>query len=161
MLAFSTFPFKRRDDNTFIVNLSSFYEGYPRLNALDPLNYYNVGVTNEYNFDVWYAFFILNTPDSFKQFLDLMINVYNGKDVIVLNDPRITYSTTLVESLIKLITERYGYISNIVNDPDDIPFIKDSSFSTEGLFVIDSDIQVYRERFGCETLESEPYDNSL
>jgi hypothetical protein len=155
MLIFS--PFECGDiNNTIVLNLSSYKEGFYRLKGLNPLNYYSIGISSNYEFDLWYANFIITNKDAYKEFIDIMRYLYNGVDVCILTDYRLDFSNLLVESLSKFISERYGYISNIIKDIDDINYIKDGEFTISGLLLLDKEFDQYIYTYGSKSLYSTP-----
>ena len=124
--------------HTKIYNISSLLEGYPRLKLLP----YNVMYSDDKEFDMAYAMYILNNDVVFYDMMRIIYNLFIGIDVyllITIDQP----SEIVTESLLKFIQQRYGYIGNRVNEPSDIQFIIDSDFSTLGIFNIDQD----KERF--------------
>lgn len=155
MLIFS--PFICGDpNNSIVLNLSSYKEGFYRLKSLNPLNYYPIGISSNYEFDLWYANFIINNRDAYKDFIDIMRNLYNGIDVCILVDMNLEFSNLLVESLSKFISERYGYISNIIKDVEDIYYLKEGQFTVSGLLQLDKEFDQYIYTYGSKSLYSTP-----
>lgn len=140
-----------------VLNLSSFCEQFPKIWSLDPLTYYaHVNLSDLFAFEQWYYSFIINNPDSYRTFLDIMRMIYNGQNVYILTDPRIEFSNILVDALSKIIFERYGAPSNIVNDIEDLDNVKDIEFTTAGLVLLDKELESYLNRFGYRYLPSDP-----
>ena len=157
MLIFS--PFICGNANNMVVfNLSSYMEGFYRLKSLNPLNYYPIGISSNYEFDMWYANFIINNSDTYKEFIDIMRYLYNGVDVCILIDLNLEFSNLLVESLSKFISERYGYISNIIKDPADIDNLREGEFSINGLLLLDQEFDKYICTYGSKSLYSDDPD---
>lgn len=155
MLTFSPFIYGN-PENTLYLNLSSYIEGLPRLNGLNPLNYYNIGISTTYEFDMWYANFLINNSESYKELIDIMRELYNGRNVCILVNYTLEFSNLLVESLSKFISERYGYISNIIKDPDDILYLKEGEFDTSGLLLLDREFDKYIQTYGSRSLYTDP-----
>ncbi len=132
--------------NQVVYNLTSLYSGYPSLSAL-ATNMYTVNnsgmPTNVFidsvNFDIMYANSIMSNPQMYEAFMNIMVLAYQGINVIILVQ-RDNYRDAIMESLIKLIQQRYGYIAWVVEDPDDIECIRESSFSPYGIIALDQDI---------------------
>lgn len=158
MICFSQIPFTR-DNTTKIYNLASYIEGFERIPYIDPSFYcYPLIVTdqNEREFDEFCAQLWRSNPDSNRALLRIMIDVYNGVDVIILFTDRIPYAVNLIESLSKYIQEIYGVIPNRVNTVDDIPYVTESVFSIEGVQIIDEEIERYRMLYGFKDLPNDP-----
>lgn len=155
MLIFSPFIYGN-PENTIYLNLSSYIEGLPRLNGLNPLNYYNIGISATYEFDMWYANFLINNSDTYKELIDIMRELYNGKSICILINYELEFSNLLVESLSKFISERYGYVSNIIKDPEDTLYLKEGQFSTSGLLLLDREFDKYIQTYGSRSLYTDP-----
>ena len=156
MLVFGPYDCMMFTSETFaIYNLTSYKEGFPRIDPINPLTYYNNGISASYEFDMWYANFLINNPDSYRCFLDIMRQLYNGMNVWILIDPRIEFSMVLVESLEKFILERYGYVSNIIRDPEDVFYLKEGTFDPKGFLLIDRELESYLRIFGYRSLPSD------
>lgn len=155
MLIFSPF-ICGEPDNMVIFNFSSYKEGFNRLTGLNPLNYYPIGISTTYEFDLWYANFIINNSDSYKEFIDIMRYLYNGVDVCILVDLNLEFSNLLIESLSKFISERYGYVSNIIKDIDDVNYLKNGEFTVSGLLLLDKEFDKYIYTYGSNSLYSTP-----
>ena len=57
----------------------------------------------------------------------------------------------MVESIIKIIQQRYGYNSAIINDPEDIYYLnQDESFSLAGLPNLDMDKERYSMLYAAQ-----------
>lgn len=97
-------------DQCVIYNFTSYIEGYRRLNLIPPNS---LGASSEYEFDQRYMEFILSNDYNFVEFFNIIYNLYSGQDVyiIISDDP---WSETLVESLLKLIQQRYGDRKSVV-----------------------------------------------
>ncbi len=121
-----------------VYNLSSLLEGYPKLNILP----YSVRYSDEKEFDLDYALYILNHDNVFFDMMRIIYNLYIGNDVYLL----VTidqFSEIVTESLLKFIQQRYGYIGNRVNEPEDLMTLVPGDFTLFGVFNLDQD----KERF--------------
>jgi hypothetical protein len=127
-------------DNTVVYNLTSLIEYYPRLNLLVPSG---IGYYDGYEFDVAYMNYIFGNNEVFTQFFQIVMNLYMGKDVYIITDDEL-WSENLVESLMKLIQQRYGYNCCRINSYEDYTNMKDGKFDPGwGLANLDAD----KERF--------------
>ena len=146
--------FKVRVD--YLLNFNSLVENVPRLDALNP--YWNTNsnqiFTDELSFDTWYVNHITTSPEAFKQIVDIMRAVYNGKNVYILCDWSNEIGVNMIEALIKFITDNYGYRCNIVNNPNYI-YVKDGTFSSEGIQLLDANMETYIKMFGVRELPSD------
>ena len=103
-------------------NLSHYYAEMPTLNSLVPSSEFIPedilsGDCSNADFDQAYHNFIFNNDMAFSQLMSIIIPIYMNPDTLVhitilYND----YSNAFVESLIKLIQQRYGYNSYLIND---------------------------------------------
>lgn len=136
-----------------ILNLSSLYSGYINITHLiakiSPIN--NTGLpmpefVNSVEFDMQYASAVLNNTELFGSLINIMLRAYEGYLVCVLvqRDP---YRDAVMESLIKLIQQRYGYNCWIIEDPDDIEIMSEQMLLPNGLLTLDNDIKQYNQMY--------------
>ena len=105
-------------------------------------------------FDVNYANEILNNnPKMFEDLMKIMMNSHEGYIVIILVY-RDAFRDSIMESLIKLIQQRYGYNSWIINDIDDIDGVNESTYSSIGLVTLEEDIKRYRDMYSKGLVDS-------
>lgn len=125
-------------------NFTSFKEGGVRLNYLIP---YLDQISDDFEFDLAYANYIMNNDQVFVQFFQIIYNLYLGKDVFIAVDSEENWAENLLESLLKFIQERYGYIAIKIESEEDYLYARNnfsSDFNPEfGLYNLDSD----KERF--------------
>lgn len=139
-------------ENPVVFNLSSYYSNFPNLTELstiiNSIGYANQGIPiNEFiyspEFDIAYANLIISDNNLFIRLMHIMINVYEGKNVILL----VTfdeYRDAIIEALSKLISVRYGYNNcYIIRAFEDLFGIKDRGFTTPGLYNFDCDKMRY------------------
>lgn len=109
--------------------------------------------TDNKDYDIRYLNFIFGDDYYFYEFFSKIIyNAYIGKNVFIIVDRNEVYDNT-VESLIKMIQQRYGYNSGFINDPDDIEYLnKDESFSIEGLQNLDIDKERFSYLYTCRNM---------
>ena len=136
---------------TIILNLSSLYSGYTDISNLitkiAPINNSGLPIpefVNSYMFDMQYASCIFNDPILYPSFMDIMIRAYEGYIVCILvqRDP---YRDAIMESLIKLIQQRYQYNCWIIEDESDIDVLSEKMMYPAGLLQLDADINQYNK----------------
>lgn len=123
-----------------IFNFYSMVEIGEYLNHLNP--YPNIfsylqqdngeGDENTIQFDLAYVNQLLYDNDTFIDFMKIMMNLEIYDNVIVVTNYDNPYIMYVVESLIKIIQERYGIQSYIVNCIEDIDELNVSEFTQEG-----------------------------
>lgn len=143
-----------------ILNLSSFYSGYINITHLiakiSPIN--NTGLpmpefVNSVEFDMQYASAVLNDPLLFGSLVNIMLRAYEGYLVCILVQ-RDQYRDAVMESLIKLIQQRYGYNCWIIEEPDDIEIMSEQMLFPNGLLTLDADIKQYNQMYSKGMVES-------
>lgn len=138
-----------------ILNLSSPIEKYNKLRNL--LNF-KFNTMNDKEFDMNYYKFIMTNTNAFLDLMKIIINIYYGKDVVILIGSDRNYDD-IPESLSKLISERYGLLPFMIFEEDDMSilnrFINDG-FSVQGLNNFDRDkvryISLMRQIYGDDKL---------
>ena len=99
-----------------MYNLSSMREGFISLQALIPPN--TIGRLTDREFDIAYANYIMSNDTLFCIFFQIIYNLYIGKDVFIIVSTE-DWSENLLESLLKLIQQRYGYNGVLINTEAD------------------------------------------
>lgn len=127
--------------DTVVFNLSSLIEGYPVLDILPPFEI----VSNQREFDIIYANFLMGPK--FIETMKLIMCLYYGQNVHVLVSKG-DHFEAITESVSKLIQQRYGYISNFIQDPSDFDYAVEGEFSLNGLYNLDMD----KEKFSYMTV---------
>lgn len=127
-----------------MYNLSSMREGFISLQALIPPN--TIGRLTDREFDIAYANYIMSNDTIFCIFFQIIYNLYIGKDVFIIVSTE-DWSENLLESLLKLIQQRYGYNGVLINTEADYLYaITSMSFGFApgyGIYNLDQD----KERF--------------
>lgn len=127
-----------------VYNLTSMREGMTNLRLLIPPNI--IGRFTDREFDIAYADYIMNNDNIFCEFFQIIYNLYIGNDVFILASEE-DWSENILESLLKLIQQRYGYNSVRIDSDDDYIFAANNmSFGFApgyGLYNLDQD----KERF--------------
>lgn len=126
-------------NSTKIYNFSSLREGFPRLNLMPP---HNLGANTEYEFDVKYMNYIFSNDIVFMNFMTIIMDLYNGFSVYLLISED-DWSQLLIDSLMKLIQQRYGINGVMVNSLEDFQFAKDDTFKDYGIYNLDQDKERY------------------
>lgn len=145
-------------ENSVVVNYNSMLQGIPRIDALNPFCVYQNSVNftfiNEEQFEQLFSN-VMTTPEAFKTTVDMMREVYNGKDVFVLCDFSSYINDYMVNCLSAFILQTYGYVSNIVKDIEDCNILKDYGFTPQGLQTLDANFETYKNIFGIRDLYSD------
>lgn len=110
-----------------VFNLTSYKEGFNRLNLLVPPN--ELGYFTDRNFDIAYMNYIMGNDVVFCQFFWIIYNLYIGNDVFIIANPA-DWSENILESLLKLIQQRYGY--NAVKIDSDKDYIYAMNYFNPG-----------------------------
>lgn len=110
-------------DTGVVFNFTSLKEGFLRLQLLIPPP--EIGRFVDRDFDIAYMNYIMSNDIVFKQFFDIMYNIYIGNDVYIIIDDS-NWSENIVESLLKLIQQRYGYNGVKINCIDDFIYYSNS-----------------------------------
>lgn len=128
----------------YLYNLSSMREGYTRLSTLIPPN--ELGRFTDRDFDIVYANYIMNNDQVFCEFFQIVYNLYLGYDVFILACNE-NWSENILESLLKLIQQRYGYNAVRISSDEDYIYAVNNSVSDfapgYGIYNLDQD----KERF--------------
>lgn len=147
-----------------IFNLTSAWSGYEDIsmlvtsmrsvnNSSMPINQFIETV----DFDIQYAQAIFNIPHMYDCFMRVVSTSFRGELAIVLVD-RDNYRDAIMESLIKLIQQRYGHNSWIVENESDIEYLYENSFSQTGILTMRADLQRYHEMYtNGEVSQGLPY----
>lgn len=119
-------------EEMLVYNFTSFSLNFEKINILPPV----VEQMPDFDYDVYFAQWILNNKDPFADFMKIIYGLYEGKTVyLCIND----LLENVNESLLKLIQQRYGYIGNLIHSADDFNYLTCGTFTIEGLSNLDSD----------------------
>ena len=131
-------------------NLSSYYNDAPTLSNLVPTPS-NVpidvvqGDRSDPSFDIAYHNYIINNPQAFAEFMNIIIPAFVSPETLVhIMIKNSDYRDVITESLAKLIQQRYGYNICIVNEIEDFIYTEESDFSIPGLYAYDNDFIRWR-----------------
>ena len=132
--------------NFYEFNLSSYINRGISLTPIIPNPEYIpqeiiIGSAETPDFDIAYGNFIMGQKEQFFMFMNLVLPLYNDPSacvIVYIADSPVR--NVIMESLIKLIQQRYGYNAYIVNVPTDIAcVIDDSTFTPRGILNIQED----------------------
>ncbi len=140
--------------NTIIYNITSFREGLNRLNLLPPLDK-RLFINNAREFDILYAEWIFSNDAQFFDFFKIVFDLYSGKDVYLVMDDA-EWSENILESILKLIQQRYGYNGTLITDyPSYIYAQNNISSNFDPMFGI-SNLDQDKDRYTSILVRSNP-----
>lgn len=133
------------NENYKVFNFTSLGEELKDSGLIPPNN---LGAINEYDFDMKYAAYILNNDAIFINFMNIICELYYGNNVyLAISD--LDWSMVLVESLLKLIQQRYGINATFVQTYEDIYYVEDIQFNPYyGINNFDIDKDRYLHLYG-------------
>lgn len=127
-----------------IYNLSSMIEGFTPLRLIPPNS---IGRFTDRDFDIAYMNYVLGNDQVFCEFFQIIYNLYSGVDVFIIASAD-DWSENILESLLKLIQQRYGYNATKISTEEDYIYAMNSSYIPDfapgfGIYNLDMD----KERF--------------
>lgn len=129
--------------DTMVYNITSLNERYRRA-RLDLLPPNSLGANSEYDYDVKYMEWVFANDGVFMNFMKIILDLYNGLNVFLVITHE-DWSDMMLESLLKLIQQRYGYNSISIENPEDLFYAEDEGFNPEyGLINLDQDLARYQ-----------------
>lgn len=123
-----------------VINFDCYIIGYPNANLL-PINV-STDYYNDRDFDIAYANYLMGNDNVFINFFNLIIELHMGNNIFLISNNETGY-VNLSESLMKFIQQRYGFNGGFAAEPEDLFYIKESSFTVEGLANFDNDRSRY------------------
>lgn len=127
-----------------VFSLNSLREGFLRLPSLIPPN--ALGRFIDRDFDIAYMQYILLNDSVFVEFFQIIYNLYIGNDVFILYNNE-DWSENIMESLLKLIQQRYGYNAIMISSDEDYVYARNNTNNNfapgYGIYNLDQD----KERF--------------
>lgn len=144
-------------------NLTSLFQDAIHLNSLvDAMNMipYEYRINpDDIRFDIEYHSNILNNLNSFLEFMDIVAtNILNPGMITQVLIQESDFRNIIVESVVKLIQQRYGINSFIVKDVDDLMYLREQDPSIQGLFTLDADMDRWRSIRFSDQLRGDMYD---
>lgn len=148
-------------DTGAVYNFTSFREGYQRVPLLIPPN--EIGRSSGREFDIAYANYLMTNDFVFKSFFDIIYLLYTGVDIYLIIDES-DWSENLIESLLKLIQQRYGYNAVKINCFEDYLQANSSKYISEfnpyyGLANLDMDKERYTYFIELQRLRNGGHNN--
>lgn len=129
-------------DSCIVYNLSSMkmIKNTIQLQLVPPNS---LGHLYDKDFDIAYMNWILSNDVNFVNFFQIIYHLYIGKDVMILVSKE-DWSENLIESLMKLIQQRYGYNAVQIASDYDYVYAKNNIDNSDfapgyGLFNLDQD----------------------
>ena len=134
------------DKDCVFFNLSSLSEQFQRLNLMPPNN---LGALDSYDFDQKYASYVLENDNVFCELMKIMLPLYqNTSDVFLVTDQRDMWEMEIVDSLLKLIQQRYGINAVLINTKEDYQNAVDDNFNPyDGIRIMDDDALRYESLY--------------
>lgn len=139
MMCGSVHCIPRTLNNLLVFNFTSLYENIARWNILPPPD---MVAPDEVTWDRMYMDFIINNDNVFFEFFTIMYQFYLGSNIYILIDQGSSdFIDSMNECLIKIIQQRYGINTFILNDPDDFLEIDESmcNMNIYGVALFDQD----------------------
>lgn len=131
--------------NTKIYNISTMREGFNNLQILIPPP--NIGYTFDREFDVAYYYWVMNNDEIFVEFFRIIQDLANGRNVYLMISDTDEWSINLIQSLLKIIQQTYGYNAYYITPDTDIlstVLSDDTGFNKEwGLYNLDQHMTRY------------------
>jgi hypothetical protein len=143
------------NSRVIVYNLCSYIEGYPQLDLVPyaseiPAELMLHCDEND-DFDRAYAEYVIANHTAFRSLMSVIYPIYEDPDTLVI----ILYYETyyyhaIMESIISLIKNRYGYYCYIVDEAEDaLECLDDISFTPFGLLNLDQDVIRYATLTGA------------
>ena len=121
-------------ERTKILNFNSLNEKYPRLHLIPPLD---LGSKNEYDFDMKYAYYLLNDPNAFIDLMQIMYPLYQGEDVFLLVDDE-RFEQGINGLTAARLVEAYHVPAIAMGPSDDPDIYKGSARSVPGFNIFEA-----------------------
>lgn len=125
-------------DSLYQVQAVSLNDIYPYGKA----DAYQITETDQKNFDLCYANFLIGDVAANNCMLMMMYNLYIGIDVVILiNQDQAEFAQMILESYFKFIQQRYGVKASYIFDMADYELVDRTQkiFSYQGLYYWDID----------------------
>jgi hypothetical protein len=119
-----------------VLNLTSLNEKFTDRLFLVPPN--ALGANSEYDFDVKYMHWIMDDNRNFIQLMRIINDIVSGMNVYIVISLD-EWSEVLIDSLMKLIQQRYGINGCRVIDIDDLINAEESGFEDYGIYNYNED----------------------
>lgn len=145
-------------NDPIIFNLSSYYSGYNSITNLITIasalsqNIVFGEFVQKPEFDIYYMNMIFSNKELFNSLMSVVHCAANGNNAIVLvkHDP---FRDAIMESIIKLIQQRYGYQCWVLDSVDDLCCLSEPVFTPYGLLNMDEDLKRFNFKYDESYLE--------
>lgn len=125
-----------------IWNLDSGIENIPNINLMPPNE---LGKLETREFDYNYMKWILDIDTNFIELMKIMLALYQNQDVYLVINDRDIWSLQIVDSLMKLIQQRYGINGILIESSEDVSCARDEGFDPYfGIQNMDQDSERYQ-----------------
>lgn len=135
-----------------VLNFSSYTEGVERIEIIPSVYGYD---RTSVEFDRYLFSYIYDNDNIFMEFSKIFMSLYYDKDVVLLATRDEGIFDDILESLLKLVQQRFGVTASFVEDINDVDCIEESEFSIQGLYNLDMDKErfmlLYISMYGMET----------
>ena len=137
-----TISMNKFQETTTVYNINANTTDFTPLNLMPPQEILSK-IRNSEIFDQEYTNYIMLNDNVFVQFMCIMMSLAFGKDVILLVYKEESTFDPIVEVILKLIQQRYGYNYALLDDLSYLDEIQQVSFTTEGLVHYQQDFNRY------------------
>lgn len=137
-----TISVNKFQETTVVYNINSNTTEFTRLNLMPPMELLSK-IRNSELFDQEYTNYIMLNDSVFVQFMCIMLSLAFGKDVILLVYKEESTFDPIIEVILKLIQQRYGYNYILLDDLSYLDDLQQTSFTTEGLVNYQQDFNRY------------------
>ena len=117
-------------DDLVIYNLTSYVDGYPRVDIMPPRVIYDE------NFEMNLLNYIINNDNAFINWMGyIVMPLYYGKTLYLITSENDMFDF-FIEAVMSILRNRYGYNGYIVNDIEDLEYLDNEVPMPEGEFGI-------------------------
>ena len=142
MLVFGPLNLAIIDGSFEIYNCTGMNQNIPNLNILPS---YEFRLYDEETFTQNYINYIYKNDNIFFEFMSkVILNLYQGRNVYLVTSNLLP---DIPDTLSTILSDRYGYVTNTINEPEDWSTVVEGSFMPECMRFLDGDLQRYRELF--------------
>lgn len=129
-----------------VFGFNTLLENVVNLNLLPPNT---LGAINEYDFDLKYFQYVMSDDMNFVRMFGIPIAMFNGYDIFIIADkysPNTTWEDNLIESFLKILQARYGFMACLINSAEDYELAGDTDFDLRfGVVNMDEDFKRYTQ----------------
>lgn len=129
-----------------VFGFNTLLENVVNLNLIPPNT---LGAINEYDFDIKYFQYVMGDDMNFIRMFGIPIAMFNGYDIFIISDKysmNSSWEENLIESFLKILQTRYGFMACLVNSPEDYEYASETDFDLRyGVQNMDYDYKRYVE----------------